>query len=120
MENTPNRPADVVLIGAGILSGPGDFINPVPHLSFVQGAENVDFLKKRHTALIQNHLFRAMQFSDDPAQLRAWMPLMMDHRDPREPVAATRVEHGADVNFGHLTRQLFSCLDAQPNTDIYL
>ena len=61
-----------------------------------------------------------MEFSDDPAKLRDWMPLMMDHRDPREHIAATRMEHGADVNFGSLTRQLFQYLDAQPHTDIYL
>ncbi len=108
------------LMETEVLSKPTDFINPIPHLSFVQGVENAAFLKKRHAALIQNHLFRAMQFSDNPAQLRTWMPLMMAHRDPREPVAATYMEQGTDVNFGNLTRQLFRYLDAQPHTDVYL
>ncbi len=108
------------LVEAGVLPASADFINPVPHLSFVRGQEDVNFLRRRHAALTQNHLFRAMEFSDDPAQLREWIPLMMEHRDPQERLAATRMEHGADVNFGELTRELFRYLDAQPNTDIYL
>lgn len=104
----------------GIFKNPGDFIHTVPHFSFVHGAENVDFLKKRHAALTQNHLFKGMEFTEDPAQLAAWLPLLMENRDPAEKVAATRMDRGVDVNFGVLTRRMFDHFDAQPNTDIYL
>jgi malate dehydrogenase (quinone) len=104
----------------GILDNPGHFIHSVPHFSFVQGADNVAFLKKRHAALTGNYMFKTMEFTDDPAQLAAWLPLMMDHRDPAEPVAATRMNRGVDVNFGALTRGMFRHFDRQPHTDIYL
>jgi len=31
---------------------------------------------------------------------RQWMPLVMQHRDPGQMVAATQVKHGTDVDFG--------------------
>src|SRR5882762_4369802 len=37
------------LVKKGVLA-PQSFIHPVPHMSFVRGAENVAFLKKRHAA----------------------------------------------------------------------
>jgi malate dehydrogenase (quinone) len=108
------------LVGQGVLPDPGVFINAVPHMSFVRGAENVDFLRRRHAALTQSHLFRAMEFSDEPDRLRAWIPLMMEQRATDEPLAATRMEAGTDVNFGTLSRALLHHLDGQPATDIYL
>ena len=39
---------------------------PLPHMSFVQGEQNVTFLKKRFEALSNNPLFQGMEFSDDP------------------------------------------------------
>lgn len=79
------------------------FINQVPHLSFVQGQKNVAFLKKRHAALSTHPFFAEMKYSDDPKQLAEWMPVMMEGRTGDEAVAATRMEIGADVNFGTLT-----------------
>lgn len=108
------------LIEQGIIKNPGDFIHTVPHFSFVHGEGNVAFLKKRYDALIQNHLFKGMEFTEDPAQLAEWLPLLMEGRDPAEKVAATRMARGVDVNFGALTRRMFDHFDAQPNTDIYL
>src|ERR1700704_5548870 len=45
------------LVRKGVMN-PGTFIHPVPHMSFVQGAANVSFLKKRHAALTAHHLYR--------------------------------------------------------------
>src|SRR5690606_197893 len=45
------------LIDKGGLGSPRSFINPVPHLSFVRGAKDIDFLKKRFDALSAHHAF---------------------------------------------------------------
>ncbi len=101
------------LVETGCLRSPRDFIQRIPHLSFVHGAADVDFLRRRHSALSRNHLFGGMQFSTDTAELRGWMPLVMDGRDGAEPVAATRVASGTDVNFGALSRALVAHLQRQ-------
>lgn len=79
-------------------------------MSFVWGDANVDYLKKRYQALQTCHLFKGMQYSEDPQQLSEWMPLIMDGRNPSEKVAATRMDLGTDVNFGSLTRCMFNQL----------
>ena len=107
------------LVEQGILTNPGAFISAVPHMSFVYGADAVDFLRRRFAALQAHPLFSGMQFSDDPAVLREWIPLMMDHRDGTRPVAATRSEEGTDLNFGALTRMLLEALQAG-GSEIYL
>ncbi|MEZ2345665.1 malate dehydrogenase (quinone) [Terriglobus sp. RCC_193] len=101
------------LVERGLISDPRQFINPVPHMSFVSGAESVEFLRKRYHAMQACPLFAGMQFSDDPAVLKQWIPLMMEQRSPTEPVAATRAEFGTDLNFGALTRMLFGALEQQ-------
>lgn len=92
------------------LTDPRSFINNVPHMSFVIGADDVAYLKKRHEALQHHSLFRGMEYSEDPAVLMQWVPLMMEGRDPADKVAATRMEIGTDVNFGALTNGLISSL----------
>ena len=98
------------LIEQGRLSSPAEFIQRIPHLSFIHGAKNVEFLRKRFAALHANHLFAGMEYTEDRAQLAEWMPLVMDGRDDKEPVAATRMRFGTDVNFGALSRSLISHL----------
>jgi malate dehydrogenase (quinone) len=102
------------------LRKPRTFINRIPHLSFVHGAKNTAYLKKRFEALRENHLFGAMQFSADPAQLAEWMPLVMEGRGSKEPVAATRVTVGTDVNFGSLTRSLIAHLKKMEGVTVHL
>lgn len=101
------------------IGSPDDFIHPIPHLSFVWGEENVAYLKKRYDALIQSPLFAGMQFSDDTAQLKEWMPLVMEGRDASIPCAATKMDIGTDVNFGALTRAMISWLVQQENVQLY-
>ena len=98
------------LVSSNLIRNPKDFIMPVPHMSFVQGKQNVDFLRKRFEALANVPLFQGMEFSDDPEKLREWIPLMMKGRKIHQPIAATRIESGTDVNFGALTRILFDHL----------
>lgn len=98
------------LINSGLIRNPRDFIVPLPHMSLLQGEQNVAFLKKRFEVLSQNPLFQGMEYSDDPAKLREWIPLIMQDRVMNKPMAATRYETGTDVNFGALTRMLFAHL----------
>lgn len=86
---------------------------PIPHMSMVQGQENVTFLKKRFEAMSNNPLFQGMEFSDDPEKLKEWIPLIMEGRTSSEPIAATKIDSGTDVNFGALTRMLFDYLQTQ-------
>lgn len=101
------------LVNSNLISNPHDFIMPLPHMSLVQGKENVEFLKKRFEALSNNPLFQGMEFSDDPETLKEWIPLIMDGRTSKEPIAATKIDTGTDVNFGALTRMLFDHLESK-------
>lgn len=98
---------------------PESFIRSIPHMSFVWGENNVNYLKKRHQALTKCHLFKGMQYSDNPDQLAEWMPLIMNGRDRSQKVAATRMEIGTDVNFGTLTRCMFSYLEETPGVGLH-
>lgn len=98
------------LVNQGKLTDPKSFIRPVPHMSFVYGKKNIEFLKKRCDALSNNPLFTGMTFTDDFETLKHWMPLMMEGRPTTEEIAATKIESGTDVNFGNLTRSLLSNL----------
>lgn len=108
------------LVENSILPAPHNFIHAVPHLSFVWGDADVAFLRKRHALLQAHHLFQDMEFSDDADKLHEWMPLIMQQRDPKQAVAATRVAYGSDVNFGALTRSLICSLQAKPNFELLL
>lgn len=50
------------LVNSNLIGNPRDFIMPIPHMSLVQGEENVAFLKKRFEALSNNPLFQGMEF----------------------------------------------------------
>ncbi|MBM7714675.1 malate:quinone oxidoreductase [Siminovitchia sp. FSL H7-0308] len=98
------------LVNSQMIHDPQDFIRQIPHMSFVEGEKNVAFLKKRFEALANNPLFQGMEFSDDPEKLKEWVPLIMEGRTLNEPIAATKIDSGTDVNFGALTRILFDHL----------
>ncbi|WBG91020.1 malate:quinone oxidoreductase [Pantoea piersonii] len=97
-------------VNRGVLTNPKSFINSTPHMSFVWGDDNVNFLHKRYEALQKSTLFRGMEYSEDHAQIEKWIPLVMEGRDPKQKVAATRIPIGTDVNFGEITRQLVASL----------
>lgn len=87
-----------------------DFIHQVPHMSFVWGEGNSAFLQRRYASLTRHALFRGMEYSEDRGRLSNWMPLVMEGRESRERMAATRMEIGTDVDFGALTRSLLDSL----------
>src|SRR5881397_2916047 len=98
------------LVKKGAIKDPQCFIHPVPHFSFLRGAENIAFLKKRFEALSAHHCYHGMEYSDEKKQIEKWIPLVMEGRDPREEVAATRMRTGTDADFGALTRDLLDSL----------
>lgn len=105
------------LVEQGIISN--DFIHKTAHMSFVWGKDNVEFLQNRYDCLSKLAQFATMQYSDKTGQLTQWMPLVMKGRDDAIPCAATRIEHGTDVDFGKLTRSMLDYLGAQPGFEIW-
>jgi malate dehydrogenase (quinone) len=101
------------LVRAGAMK-PESFIHPVPHVSFVEGAEHVAFLQKRHAALTAHPNYRGMEYTTDKQRLAEWMPIVMEGRAPDEVVAATRMITGADVDYGALTSSLVAHLRQGP------
>ncbi|MCX6952040.1 MAG: malate:quinone oxidoreductase [Verrucomicrobia bacterium] len=105
-------------VAHGLAPRPADFIRAVPHLSFVRGEASVAFLRARHAALAAHPFFRTMAFTADREVLRGWTPLLIEGR-AAEPVAATRVAAGTDVNFGELSRQLLAWLAVQEGCRVF-
>ena len=98
------------LVKQGVLSEPATFINSTPHMTFVRGAKDVDYLMRRFEALKNEPLFEGMEFSTDPKKISEWTPLITKGRSKDEIIAATRIESGTDVDFGSVTRQLVTHL----------
>lgn len=101
------------LVNQNLIHNPHEFIMPIPHMSLVEGKKNVTFLKNRFKALSNIPLFQGMEYSEDPEKLKEWVPLIMDGRTSNEPIAATKIDSGTDVNFGALTRMLFDHLKSK-------
>ena len=104
----------------GILPEPTKFINTTPHMSFVWGEGNADFLRRRHEVMSAHHLFKDMEFSEDPEVLLEWFPLIMKGRDPKIKVAATRVRYGSDVDFGVISRSIVRNLRQKENFNLWV
>src|SRR5882757_9494749 len=107
------------LIKKGAIASPDSFIHSVPHMSFVIGADRQAFLKKRHAAMSSHHCYRGMEYSEDHSKIAEWAPLIMEGRDPNQPIAATRIVSGADVNYGALTTNLLNYLKRQENFTVH-
>ena len=101
------------------LPAPAGFIRGVPHLSFVKGGD-VKFLRTRFQGLSAHPLFAGMEYTEDPALIARWAPLVMQGRQAGEPVAATRALEGTDVNFGALTEGMLESLSKQPGVSVRL
>ncbi len=104
----------------GVIKNPEHFIRQIPHMSAVFGEKDVKFLKTRYEAMTKHTLFRGMEYTEDKAVLKEWVPLMMKGRKQNEPMAATKMDIGTDVNFGALTRDLITYLDQKDNIKLSL
>ena len=101
------------------IKNPEEFIRPLPHISFVMGTGNVDFLKRRYEALVPHPMFHDMEYTEDNNRIKEWIPLMMNGRTSNEPVAASKIDDGTDVNFGELTRKLARNIEGHNNASVY-
>lgn len=106
----------------GILGDPKSFINSVPHMTFVRGVKDVDYLRRRHRALKDQPLFEGMEYSEDFSKIKQWTPLLIEGRED-EVIAATKIDSGTDVDYGEMTRQMISWLQENgveliTNTDV--
>jgi malate dehydrogenase (quinone) len=93
----------------GMVSDVRGFLNSVPHVSFVQGAQGVDYLRRRREALAGNPLFARTEWIDDADEFARRLPYMAAGRDvsePAGPIALSWAADGTDVDFGALSRQL--------------
>ncbi len=99
------------LVAQGALPEPHNFINTTPHMTFVKGAANIEYLKKRVEALKDQPLFPDMEYTEDLERIAQWTPLLAKKRPDGVKVAATRIEAGTDVDFGALTKFLLRDLE---------
>src|SRR5215471_9372562 len=53
------------LVTKGAIKNPQSFLHAVPHMSFVRGLANRNFLKKRFAALTSNPLYCGMEYSEE-------------------------------------------------------
>lgn len=97
-----------------------EFIHPIPHMSFVWGEDNVDFLHRRYLAMLKSHLFEEMRFSSDRDEISEWIPLMMEGREPGDSLAATRMDAGSDINFGAITHGMIDFLESKQGVELHL
>ena len=107
------------LVKKGAIADPRAFIHPCPHMSFVWGKENVEFLQARYKAMSAHHCYHGMEYSEDRKQIADWAPLTIEGRDENEPIAATRIVTGTDVDYGSLTHLLVAQLVAQPGFSVH-
>lgn len=104
-------------VTSGIVERADAFVRPVPHICFVEGAQDVSFLQARHAALSGHHFFRTQRLTSDPEEIRAWAPLVMEGRRPG-PVAATWSGGGTEVDYGTLARRLLGWLARQDGCSV--
>ena len=87
-------------------------------MSFVWGQENVAFLRTRYKEMSAHHCYRGMEYSEDRTKIADWAPLIIEGRDEGQPIAATRMITGTDVDYGALTHLLIAALSSQPGFDL--
>lgn len=95
------------LVKSGSIENPREFINPLPHISYVRGKNNVKFLKDRYEAMKAFPMFDNIEYTEDIEVMKKWIPLMMKGREDNPGImAASKIDEGTDVNFGELTRKI--------------
>ena len=107
------------LVEKKYLASPSQFISAIPHISLVWGNDNVNFLKARYAALQGSALFKDMVYTEDRDLMAQWAPIVMRGRKKAQPVAATNMTIGTDVNFGELTRGMINQLEKMPGVTIH-
>ncbi len=86
------------------------FLKFTPHISFVKGEEDINFLHKRYQLLSKHNEFKEMEFSSGFSEISSWAPLLTEKRNKNIKIAATRVQRGTDINFEALTKEYLNYL----------
>ena len=107
------------LVKSGNIEDPRAFINPLPHISFVRGKNNVKFLKDRYEKMKAFPMFDNIEYTEDIEVMRKWIPLMMKGRqNDGGYMAASKIDEGTDVNYGELTRKMAQHLQETDNVEV--
>jgi len=107
------------LVTKGAIKDPRAFLEPCPHMSLVWGDENIAFLRDRFKAMSAHHCYHGMEYSEDHGEIARWVPLVMEGRGTDQPVAATRMITGTDIDYGALTHLLIGQLQARPGFSVH-
>ncbi|RYY26191.1 MAG: hypothetical protein EOO04_11040, partial [Chitinophagaceae bacterium] len=84
------------LVKKQVLPNPEDFIRSIPHMCFVSGKHNVNYLKKRFNAMRAISLFEGMEFSEDSSNIAEWiLRSAVPYRAARGSLAPARRYHAA-------------------------
>ena len=105
-------------VASGMIDNPKEFINPLQHIAFVDGDDQVKFLRSRYEGMKAHHFFASMEWSTDHAAIGCWAPLLVEGRNPKHPIAATKMDGGTDINFGNVSRKLLAWLDRQEGCNV--
>lgn len=103
----------------GIIKKTRECLNPLPHISLVHTREQLPYLEARYRGLKEHHFFEPMKHSTDREEIRSWAPLLVDGRDENQPIAATWMDGGTDVNFGEISRNFCEWLDEQKDCEAH-
>ena len=55
---------------SGNIDNPREFINPLPHISFVRGKNNVQFLKNRYETMRNFPMFDNIEYTEDIEEMK--------------------------------------------------
>ncbi|MDY0779435.1 malate dehydrogenase (quinone) [Tenacibaculum sp. IB213877] len=107
------------LVEERLIENPQDFVMPVKHHSWVLGEENSDYLERRYRAFKNHFMFDSIEYTQDKQKMAEWFPLIMHDRSEEEPMAASRIDRGTEVNYGVLTKKLFQILEEKYDTPVH-
>ncbi|KZX75231.1 malate:quinone oxidoreductase [Oleiphilus sp. HI0009] len=105
------------LVKNGIIKDPESFIHPTKHCTLVN-EDSINLLHMRYKEMASHHFFDEMKLSEDFDEIQSWIPLTMEGRSRHQKMAATRVDHGTDVNFESITKQLAQHMENEQSADI--
>ncbi|MEJ5919630.1 MULTISPECIES: malate dehydrogenase (quinone) [unclassified Corynebacterium] len=98
------------LVDRGVITDPREFINAVDHTAFAQGADQVEFMRRRYEALNKHILFEGQELIEDNDKFSEYLPLMAEGRDFSTPVSVIKNPNGTDVNYGALAKQYLAAM----------
>ncbi|MFT7304471.1 MAG: malate dehydrogenase (quinone) [Akkermansiaceae bacterium] len=103
----------------GIIKETKECVNLLPHISLVHTEEQLPYLEARFQGLKKHHFFEPMKHSTDRDEIKSWAPLLVEGREEDQPIAATYMDGGTDVNFGEISRHFCEWLGEQKNCETH-